>query len=143
MSDDLTNLVMEKAQLAVDQMKARSADRLDYTEASVEVIDEILDDGSDFVDELPQEQIDTTVELLGCYLLEVARRAHGGKYYMFQARVKPVLVVGEPDYKVALLPFDKILGRFKGDAADNIPFYYKGFVDRVRTAEPGSDALYV
>jgi hypothetical protein len=50
--------------------------------------------------------------------------------------------VGEPDFHVALMTWDKVKGRLRGDAADSIPFFYDGFAERARQAEPGVRALY-
>jgi hypothetical protein len=58
-------------------------------------------------------------------------------------RNAPVLVVGEPAFRVALLTWDRVRARLSGDAADNIPFFYAGFAERVRQGEPGSDVLFV
>ena len=52
-------------------------------------------------------------------------------------------MVGEPAFRVALLAWDRVRGRLSGDAAANIPFFYAGFAERARRAEPGADALYV
>ena len=75
--------------------------------------------------------------------LEVARREFGGDYFWSDEKIQPVLVVGEPDFHVALMTWNKVRGRMSGDPADNIPFVYTGFKDRVRRGEPGTDALYV
>jgi len=56
---------------------------------------------------------------------------------------RPVLIVGEPEFRVAMIAWDKVRGRLSGDKADNIPFFYAGFAERVRGAQPGDDALYV
>jgi hypothetical protein len=54
-----------------------------------------------------------------------------------------VLIVGEPLFHVAMITFDKVRGRLSGDASDNIPFFYDGFAERARKAEPGMRAFYV
>ena len=91
---------------------------------------------------MPTKQ-DALVRILGSYVLEVGRREFGGKFYWHDGRDQPVLVVGEPDYRIAILTFDKVRGRLFGDQADNIPLFYQGFAARARTAEPGADVLYV
>lgn len=58
-------------------------------------------------------------------------------------RDAPVLVVGEPRFRVAILTWDKTKGRLLGDEADNIPFFYAGFAGCVRSATDGVDALYL
>jgi hypothetical protein len=141
--DQLEQQVADKAERAVDQLRDRSGDSLDYSESSLSMVEEILAEASDYIDQMPEDQIDALVHLLGSYILEVGRREFGGKYYWHDGRDQPVLVVGEPDYKIAILAFDKVRGRLSGDEAENIPFFYQGFATRARNPEPGSDVLYV
>ena len=141
--DELAQQVADKAERAVDQLRDRSADGLDYSESSLTIVEDILAEASDFVDQMPRDHIDALVNILGSYVLEVGRREFGGKYYWHDARDQPVLVVGEPDYKIALLAFDKVRGRMSGDSADNIPFFFQGFAERARNPEQGVDVLYV
>jgi hypothetical protein len=140
---ELTQQVADKAERAVNQLRTRSSNRLDYSEASLAIVEEMLAEASHFLEELPTEQIEALVVMLGSYVLEVGRRAFGGNYYWSDGHNQPVLVVGEPDYRVAILTFDKVRGRLSGDEADNIPFFYQGFADRARKAKPGTDVLYV
>lgn len=93
--------------------------------------------------DLEPEQVTTLVQNFGCYILEVGRRAFGGRYLWHEGRDQPVLVVGEPDARVALLTWDKVRGRLGGDAADNILFFFQGFAEQARDATPGSDVLVV
>lgn len=141
--DDLAQQVAGKAERAVDQLRDRSHDALDYSQVSLAVVDEMLAEASDFIDQMPTEQIDALVSLLGSYVLEVGRREFGGKYYWHDDREQPILVVGEPESRIAILTFDKVRGRLSGEEADNIPFFYQGFAERARTAEPGANVLYV
>ena len=139
----LAQQVIDKAERAVDQLRDRSNDALDYSESSLAVVEEILAEATDFVDETPAEHVDALVKMLGSYVLEVGRREFGGTYYWHKGRDQPVLVVGEPDYRIAILAFDKVRGRLSGDEKDSIPFFYRGFAERARSAEPGADVLYV
>jgi hypothetical protein len=120
--NELSQQVAEKAERAVDQLCDRSNDSLDYSESSLSVVEDMLAEAAHFIDEMPAEQIDALVNMLGSYVLEVGRREFGGKYYWHDGRDQPVLVVGEPEYKIAMLTFDKVRGRLSGDEADNIPF---------------------
>jgi hypothetical protein len=140
---ELAQQVVDKAERAVDQLRDRSNDTLDYSESSLAVVEEMLAEATEFVDATPAEQIETLVKMLGSYVLEVGRREFGGTYYWHEGRDQPVLVVGEPGYKIAILAFDKVRGRLSGDEEDNIPFFYQGFAERARSAEPGADVLYV
>jgi len=116
---------------------------LDYSEGSLSVVEEMLAEAAGFVDGMTGEQVRNIAQQMGCYVLEVGRRAHGGRYVWHEGRDAPVLLVGEPDFRVAMLAWDKTEGRLRGDEADNIPFFYAGFAGRVRSASPGTDALYV
>lgn len=141
--DDLAQHIADTAARAVATLRERSNDALDYSEISLAVVEEMLAEASQYLTKMPEEQVDGLVQLLGCYLLEVGRREFGGRYCWHDGRNQPVLVVGEPEYRVAMIAFDKIRGRLSGDVGDNIPFFYEGFAGRARTATPGTDALYV
>ncbi len=95
----MTNQVQENAASAVEQLQERAGGKLDYSPASLAIVEEILAEASK--QKLNSTSRDALVELLGCYILEVGQREHGGKYAYFEARKQPVLVVGEPDFHVA------------------------------------------
>ncbi len=141
--DSLKNQVKEKADLAIEQFQARAGGKLDYTPESLDTVEVMLDEASNFVDGMPPENIKAISELMGSYVLYVAYTEHGGKFYWSDKANQPVLVVGEPDFKVALITFDKVRDRLHGDAADNIPYFYKGFSDHARKAESGTNVLYI
>ena len=143
MSDGLADEVRRVAAELVEGLQGKAAGRLDYSEASLDVVEELLDEASDFVAAMPGEQVDNLARQFGCYILEVARRTWGGRYLWFPDRDAPVLVVGEPRVRVAMLTWDKTKSRLAGDNADNIPFFYAGFARRVRDAPDGVDVLYV
>lgn len=142
-ADDLTADVQRMAASIVDACQDRVHGRLDYSEDSLDAVEELLDEASGFVDSMSDEQIDSLVREFGCYILEVARRAWGGRYLWHPDRHAPVLVVGEPGFRVAMLTWDRTKDRLLGDKADNIPFFYAGFAGRVRDAPNGVDVLYV
>ena len=141
--DELTQKVAGTAMKAVEMSDMRGGRSLDFSEASLSAVEEMLEEVAAFYEELTPEQREIAAQDFGCYILEVARREFGGKYAWFEQRDQPVLVVGEPAFRIALITWDKVRGRLSGDAADNIPFFYTGFAERVRRAEPGTDALYV
>jgi hypothetical protein len=141
--DELSKDIGRSAQNAVIMCESRDGGRLDYSEASLDVVEEMLAETSDWVAELTPGQLSTIVQGFGCYVLEVGRREFGGRYQWHEERDQPVLVVGEPAFRVAMLTWDKVRGRIGGDAGDHIPFFYAGFAERARHAAPGTDALYV
>ncbi|WP_374581774.1 hypothetical protein [Pseudoduganella sp.] len=140
---ELEKQVREKANLAVAQFQDRAGDRLNFSAESLLMVEEMLDEASQYIDQMPPSDISALVQLFGSYLLEVARTAHGGEFLWHQEHEQPVLVVGEPNRHIAIMAFQKIRGRLNGDKEDNIPFFYQGFNERVQSALPGTRALYV
>lgn len=141
--DDLTKDIAGTAAVAVRMAEARGETVLDFSEASLQSVEEMLAEAAEFVEEIPEEDFATLVQNFGCYLMEVGRTEFGGRYYWLRERNQPVLVVGEPDYRVAMLGWEKVRGRLSGDEGDNIPFFYAGFAKRSREAKVGDDVLYV
>ena len=139
----LAEEVSAKAALAVSQLQKRAGGKLDYSVKSLVMIEEILEETSQYKDQLSKKDKDALVELIGSYILEVAHRIHGGKYLWHDKENQPVLIIGEPKYHVAIITFNKVRGRISGDKADNIPFFYEGFAARIKSATPGTKALYV
>jgi hypothetical protein len=140
---DFAEAIARAAENAASAFRDYADAELDYSEASLATVDGILARVAASRDEWTSEQLDGLAQDFGCYILEVARRQFGGRYCWFEQRDQPVLVVGEPTFHVALITWDKVKSRLSGDPADNIPFFYSGFADRVRRGEPGTDALYV
>jgi hypothetical protein len=140
---DLATQVGNKAALAVDQFQKRAKGRLDYSEQSLAVVDDMLAEAFRHLKEISSDDVNSLVELMGSYILEVGRRKYGGVYQWFEADAQPVLIVGQPKFSIGIMTFDKVRGRLSGDKADNIVFFYKGFSARVKAAVPGTNALYV
>ncbi len=141
--EDLGQEVARTAERAVGMSQNRVGGALDYSEESLTIAEEMLEEAAEWAGEMSTNQLETLAQDFGCYILEVARREFGGRYAWFEKRDQPVLVVGEPTFRIALLAWDKVKGRLSGDRADNIPFFFHGFAERVRKAEAGVDALYV
>lgn len=140
---DLKEQVLEKAALAVQQFQERSVVTLDYSEESLSAIDEMLGEASEYIDEMPEDQISALVRLAGSYVLAVATNEFDGKFYWHQQQEQPVFVVGEPDFNVAIITFNRVRSRLGGDAADNLSFFFSGFAERARRSQSGDSALYV
>jgi hypothetical protein len=141
--NELPDQIASSAEKAVAMCVGRGGGALDYSEASLTVIEEMLAEAAQWLSELTAEQVTTLVQNFGCYILEVGRRNFGGRYQWHDGRDQPVLVVGEPKFRIAMIAWDKIRCRVGGDEGGNIPFFYAGFAERVRMAKPGDDALYV
>jgi len=141
--DGLHEQIALSAEKAVGMCGGRGRGQLDYSEASLTVIEEMLAEACEWLSEMTPGQVTTLVQDFGCYILEVGLRQFGGRYQWHDARYQPVLVVGEPAFRVAILTWDKVRGRLGGDEGDSVPFFYAGFAGRVRQAIPHTDALYV
>jgi hypothetical protein len=141
--DDLACDIAAAAEDAVAVCEHLRGERPDYTAASLAAVDEALAEAAGWHGELTPNQLRNFARSFGCYVLEVGRREFGGRYCWFEERDAPVLVVGEPAFRVALLTWDQVWGRLAGDAGCSLAFLYAGFAERVRRAEPGTNALYV
>ena len=73
----LEKQVHEKARLAVDQLQERAGGCLNYSEASLEAIEDILDEAAQYADEMEHSNVDALVQLIGSSILAVAHKAHG------------------------------------------------------------------
>ena len=135
--------VLATAGRAVAALQERAGGRLDGSVASLEVVDEMLVDVSEYVADLDEAVVTNLVQQLGCYVLEVGRRAFGGEYFWHEEGEQPVLVVGEPDAHVALMTWSKVTGRITGDAGDDIVFFFDGFARKAGQPEPGSNVLFL
>ena len=140
---DLQAEVIRMSEKAVLTVQERTGEAPDYSEESLNTIEEALEEASQHATSLTERQVLGLAQLFGCYVLEVARRHLGGTYHWDEQRSQPVLVVGEPQFHVGIIAWDKIRGRLNGDPADNIPFFYQGFAQRVRSAIPDVRAMYV
>ncbi|MCJ2142216.1 hypothetical protein [Methylobacterium sp. E-066] len=143
MSEPLVMSISRSATKPVDLCEKRGTGAvLDFSQASLIIVEEMADEASRWEPKLTTDKFTNLVQNIGCYLLEVGRREFGGGYLWHNSRDQPVLVVGEPIYHVALMTWDKARGRLTGNRADNLPFFYDGFAEKVRHAAPGTRTLY-
>ncbi len=87
MTDDLSDEVQRVAAGI-----ATSKPGLDFSESSLEVVEGMLAEAAEFVGEMTDEQVVNIAQQLGCYVLEVGRRTHGGRYVWHEGRNAPVLL---------------------------------------------------
>ena len=115
---------------------------LDYSEFSLTVLDdEILNQFSENKDDLDSGMLDDIVAQAGSYIFEVARRNYGGKYYWYEHLNQPILVTGQPNFEISILPFEKVKQRIENGDEDNIPFYFAGYSKRVKKGTIGDKVL--
>src|SRR5215203_2874305 len=55
----------------------------DYSENSLEALDELIESFADFADEIDEEMKSDLIAQAGSYILEVARRNFGGRYFWY------------------------------------------------------------
>lgn len=135
----MSNLARELVEVSSD----RALGKLDFSVSSLNLIEEMLDEAAPFVGSMDAGKVTSMVRMFGAYIHEVGRKQFGGKYYWHDGRNQPVLVVGEPTNRIAMLTHDRVRNRLKGAKEDNIPFFFEGFAQDVRTAKPGDDRLHV
>ena len=135
--------VAAAAERAVAALQARAGGRLDFSIDSLKAVDEMLEEASAYVADLDEAVVAGLVQQVGCYVLEVGRRAFGGEYFWHEEGEQPILVVGEPEAHVALMTWSKVVGRLTGDVADDIVFFFHGFAEKAATPEPGANVLYL
>ncbi|UII77582.1 hypothetical protein LV716_07385 [Flagellimonas sp. HMM57] len=134
--DDYTKEMIKSADFFVSS----STDRfpgLDYSVKSLELVEDALEEASDFFHEIDEEQKANLINTVGSYIFEVARKNFGGKYFWYDKLSQPILVTGQPEFEVSILAFEKVKGRLENGKEDNIPFYFAGYVDRVNNKQSG------
>lgn len=135
--------VIRTAQRAVDTFHDRAGGGLDFSEDSLAIVESMLVEASGYVAQMAPAEVSGLVRLIGCYVLEVARKAHGGEYAWIDETKGPVLVVGEPATHIAIATWAKVRGRLHGDADDDIPFFYRGFAGQASARPAGKRVLFV
>jgi hypothetical protein len=103
------------------------ASKLDYSESSLRLIDQVLDDFYRKQATLPED----LHFLASAYVFETARRQFGGRYLRGDQDNPFVLVIGEPDFQLGVLVMGKIKGRAVNGPEDSIPFFYTGIAPLV------------
>jgi hypothetical protein len=126
---------------AVELLQARAGGRLDFSIDSLAAVDEMLVEASGYVADLDEAVVTGLVQQLGCYVLEVGRRAFGGEYFWHEEGEQPILVVGEPAAHIALMTWSRVVGRLTGDEGDDIVYFFEAFAARAAAPEPGSKAM--
>lgn len=123
----LINDIVSTAEAYIKNFK--SLGNLDYSIESLKLVDEQLDEISDFV--FDEDDIYNACSMIGCYIFETARRNYGGTYYWLEKEQQPILIAGEPDFTVSIKAWDKVEKRIKNGKEDNIVFYIKGYREHI------------
>jgi hypothetical protein len=132
-----------KAEKIVRAFNSKYNGAFDYSMRSLNVLDLVIEDFSDFSDLSDEELIDDFCEQAGCYILEVARRNYGGIYFWEDDLEQPFLKTGLPDFEVSILTFGKVKNRIIHGYIDNIPSFFKGYVEHIREAKKGDVTTFI
>lgn len=128
--DEFAQDIQKSAAYFVDRSKERYHG-LDYSVASLAVVDEMLEEAMDFYPDMNENQKQSLISSVGSYIFEVARSNYGGRYFWYDRLNQPIFVTGQPDFEVSILAFEKVKGRLENGSEDNIPFYFAGYTERV------------
>jgi len=115
----------------------------DYSIRSLNILDSLIEDFSDFADLSDEELIDDFCVQAGSYILEVARRTYNGVYFWEDDLKQPMLKTGLPDFEITILTFGKVKNRIIHGDEDNIPYFFKGYSERIRKAEKGDSVKFI
>ena len=141
--DDLTRHIAENAELCSNHFNEEYSGKLDFSLESISVIEEILDDVSNRKKSLHKEERSWLINIVGSYVFEVGRQNFGGKYYWLPATNETILITGQPIFAIAIIVFQKVIGRIDNGKDDSITFFFQGYVDSVLNAEPGASITYI
>ncbi|WP_313374430.1 hypothetical protein [Chishuiella sp.] len=131
------------AERIIEAFGEKYDDAFDYSVKSLESIDELLENLADFAEQMDEEMKSDLIAQAGSYIFEVARRNYGGKYFWYDKLNQPILVTGIPHFQISLVAFEKVKMRIENGQEDNIPFFFKGYEERVKQAKPGDNAMIV
>lgn len=110
---------------------------LDFSVESLNIVDDILEEASDFYESMSSEQQTDLIRSAGSYVFEVARKTVGGQYFWYDQLHQPILVTRQPEFEVSILAFQKVKGRLENGEEDNIPFFFQGYVEYVGNKKSG------
>jgi|APLak6261674355_1056100.scaffolds.fasta_scaffold26359_1 hypothetical protein len=138
MEEEIVRMAAEAVAIAAEMKLS-----LDYSEKSLPRVEKALMAIAPHYATLNDAAKELTAQRFGCYLLVVGHRTYGGRYQWNEERARPVLVVGEPNFRVAIMTWDKVAERLAGDDADDITVFWAGFAARAKAKTAGSDFLFV
>jgi hypothetical protein len=125
---ELAARLIKEAQAALRMVMANTGRSLDFSPASLDVVEEMLAQLHDKLEQAPEgqrptkQQIEAAAVLFGVYVGEVVRRHYGGKWQLKQPERILQLDIGE----AVVYPADKVLKRLLNGPSDAIPFYFCG-----------------
>jgi len=141
--DRLDREVLKCADRVVQMSRDRGGEVLDYTDGSIDLVEEMLAEAAAHARRMSEAALRRLSQDVGCYILEVARRNHGGAYVWAADRNEPSLVAGEPHFAITLFCWDKVYARLRGAEAHDIPAFYAAYAQGVREAKHGDRIVFL
>jgi len=138
---DFIDKSTNNAERLISSFSERFDDGLDYSESSLSILDEILAIFSENKDDMDSAMKEDIIAQAGSYIFEVARRNYGGNYYWYDQLNQPILVTGQPKFEISITAFEKVKQRIENGDEDNIPFFFKGYSERVKQGKNGDRAM--
>ena len=135
--------VLKCADRVVQMSRDRGQAVLDYTDGGIAIVEDMLSEAAVHAKRMSEAALQRLSQDVGCYVLEVARRNHGGAYQWSTDRNEPGLVTGSPHFAITLFCWEKVRARLLGSDTDSIRLFYEGYVERVRQAKPGDRIVFL
>jgi len=139
----LDDEVLKCAKRVVQMSRDRGQEVLDYSDDSMEVVEEMLAEAAAHAQRMSDAAVARLSQDVGCYILELARRNHGGVFRWDNARNEPAVVVSGPQLSITLFCWDKVRARLRDGAPNNVASFYASYVERVRQAQPGDRVVFL
>ncbi len=114
---------------------------LNFSIESLSALDELLEQFHQNRNDVDNEMKNDLICQAGGYIFEVARRKFGGKYYWLDQSSQQLLVTGQPKFEISITAYEKVKMRIENGKEDAIPFYFKGYVERVTKGKVGDKTL--
>ncbi len=138
--DELTQKTSNEAEGCVDRFKEAFGEGLDFSESSLKFLEGILEILSESYPDMENHEKELVVNHTASYIFEVARRNYGGKYFITEEN-RVLLVTGLPRFEVSIDVHNKVKGRLLYGRENNIPFFFRGYSERVRKAKRGDRVM--
>lgn len=114
---------------------------LDYSVQSINVLDRLLCDITPNWGEMSADIKHEVITNASSYVLWVIKQQCGGSFYWSEQRLQPVLVIGEPNYRVALMAQDRVKNKVEKTDAPGIILLYRQVMDELQAAVSTTDIL--
>ncbi len=135
----LEKQILAAAEESVQHYHGLGKSGLDFTLNSVSVIEQLLAELQSQNGQMSTQDLDDAVNRLGSYVLEMGRQNFGGHIYWFDSLQQPILIVGEPQFRISFMPLDRIRAHIEGSYNENFMEYYQEFLSRVQQAKVRSE----